>query len=124
MTDDTNDNARAERIRRLQERRGTTAVPRVANATGTPTGPAPAPRGRRRHPAAATRWMLAGLSIASFFGIGGTIIAANRANVAAAPAANPSPAATNAAPAAQPTSATPRATTLATTAPHTTTGGS
>jgi hypothetical protein len=36
---------------------------------------------RRRHPATATRWLLGGLSVASFLAIAGTVTAANQTNV-------------------------------------------
>ena len=64
MTDPGTDADRAERIRRLQERRA-------------------APARKRRHPAAGTRWLLGGLGIASFFTIAGSVAVANQANVRA-----------------------------------------
>jgi len=90
MTDDTTAAAQAERIRRLQERRAASS-PR-AGATAHAASPtarrAPAPRAtkaRRRHPAAATRIMLAGLSVASFLGIAGSVAIVNGAAQSAAP---------------------------------------
>ena len=128
MTDPTNDDAQAERIRRLQERRAGSAAPRVPSARA-----ATAPRNRtprRRHPAAPTRWMLAGLSIFSFFGIAGTIAAANVSAVAtAAPATNAasalsSPSASTGSVATTPVKATPASTATKAPAAHTTSGGS
>jgi hypothetical protein len=93
MTDELD---QAERIRRLRERR--------AASPGQRGAAAPATRARRRHPAAATRWLLGGLSVASFFTIAGTIAAANVNSVGTAqPAA---PAAVTAAPSVQ-TAASP-----------------
>ena len=132
MTDDSTIDP-AERIARLQARRAASGrPPRAAPArTGddTPTtapvatsrapgrtAPAARPgRRRRSHPAAATRWLLGGLSIASFFGIAGTVAAANVANTtsAAAPVAATAPAAST------PTAATPVAAS-ATSATHAT----
>ena len=141
---DTNDLERAERIRRLQERRAASA--RTANRAVTPTttgdADTPAPvrtsstsartpkRARRRHPAAATRWLLGGLSVASFLAIGGTVAAANQANVSAAqPAittATATPATQTTTAATPASSATAKATTGSTTprVAHTTTRGS
>ncbi len=138
MTDPTNDRDRAERIRRLQERRATPA-PAKPTARSTNSAQVSAAsisaslpnRPRQRHPAAATRWLLAGLSVGSFLAIGGTVAAANRANLAVAqPASSVSSTGTTAVAnsTGQPTAATPatpRAATNATTpAPHTTTRGS
>ncbi len=144
MNDDTTDPA--ERIARLQARRAASgrspdpARPRTGDDTAAPgvaprapgrTGP-PARGGRRRsHPAAATRWLLGGLSVASFFGIAGTVAAANVATTTAAVAA-PAPATAPASTIATPTAATPVASAAsgATPAPraapvvHTTTRGS
>ncbi len=84
MTDPTDtqnaEQERAERIRRLQERRAASGKPRVAPSRAavshevvTPQAPTGArPRTRRRHPAAGTRVLLAGLSVASFFTVGGS----------------------------------------------------
>ena len=150
---DPNDLERAERIRRLQERRAASA--RTANravattTTGNTDSPAPLrtsstsghtpKRARRRHPAAATRWLLGGLSVASFLAIGGTVAAANQANMTTATnqanvsTAQPAGNAATATPAAQPataatpaSSATQKATAGSTTprVAHTTTRGS
>ncbi len=137
MTDPTNDDAQAERIRRLQERRSVAG--RSSRATATGGASAAEPRGtsaraatgppnrklRRRHPAAPTRWMLAGLSIFSFFGIAGTIAAANVNAVAtAAPTAASAPAAPTASAATTTVKAAPAPTTAKAPAAHTTSGGS
>lgn len=133
---DTLPQDQAERVRRLQERRA--ASTRTANPRAETRGAAPAPTTgdatplvrvakppRRRHPAAATRWLLGGLSIASFFTIAGTVAVANQANLntpAAVTSATPTPA--------SPSSATPvtgqSANRGSTTAPaaHTVTRGS
>src|SRR5664279_656482 len=87
-------NDQAERIRRLQERRAASGRAKPAPSTaaadtgmvsasasaspGPAPGPAPRPAARRRHPAAASRILLAGLSVASFFSVGGAIALANR----------------------------------------------
>jgi hypothetical protein len=106
----------AERIRRLQERRTVstrtrtastrTETHRAAPAVTTSSDAAAPVRAmktpRRRHPAAAARWLLGGLSVASFFSIASTVAVANRANLNT-PAAVTSATATPAAP----TSATP-----------------
>ena len=142
MTDPTtNESEAAERIRRLQERR-TASSPkaRVRPAAATPTGgtptagatrkAAPSRRTRRPHPAAATRWLLGGLSLASFFGIGGAVAAANLNSVATASSGTTATAAAPTTPVATVTPATPRATnatSVATKAPvvaHSTTRGS
>lgn len=134
MPDNPHQLDQAERIRRLQERRAASGrTPRpVATAstpvsdTGTATTLSAQPRNarqRRPHPAAATRLLLAGLSVASFFAIGGTVAVANLRSVAATTAANAT--ATGTVPGA--TSATPRATgatTQVVAVAHTTTGGS
>jgi hypothetical protein len=140
MTDRGNEIDPAERIRQLQARRAAsgrspraTASTRVAaaDARGPATltaAPSKRAKPRRRHPAAATRWLLGGLSIVSFVGIAGTVAAATpSASVAAsAPAtiASPPAAATAATPVtSKATSATSTASTTAQ-APHTTTRGS
>ncbi len=98
MTDPANAIDQAERIRRLQERRAASgrpprdAAPR-AELQGGEGGALPAaaprrPRPRRRHPAAATRWLLGGLSVASFFTIAGTVAVAN---LGSGTAAQPTP---------------------------------
>ncbi|MGZ4690548.1 MAG: hypothetical protein ACXVJ7_16690 [Acidimicrobiia bacterium] len=149
MTDPTpNDSDAAERIRRLRERRAasspnarvrpTNATPAAGAPTSAPTssGPrkaTPSRRTRRPHPAAATRWLLGGLSIASFFGIGGAVAAANLNAAATATTASSGTTGVAAAPTASAvpvTPATPRATnatSAATKAPvvvHATTHGS
>jgi len=94
------------------------------------TKAAPSRRTHRQHPAAATRWLLGGLSIASFFGIGGAVAAANLNATTATTAASGTTAAAPATPAPAVTPATPRvtnATKVATNAPavaHSTTRGS
>ena len=80
MTDEMTAADRAERIRRLQERRAGTAT---RTAAGTTTRGATKPR--RRHPAMATRIFLAGLSAASFFTIAGSVAVANGGTSSAAP---------------------------------------
>jgi hypothetical protein len=84
MTESTNDIDQAERIRRLQERRAASgksraAVTRSTVAAANPArGASPArQRARRRHPAKGTRILLTGLSVASFFGIGGSLLVAS-----------------------------------------------
>ena len=150
MTDEANEIDQAERIRRLQERRAASArarrpdpaTPEVGPTTRetaaarstrpASTGPASTARRRRPHPAAGTRWLLGGLSVASFFTIAGTIAAANINAVNSAQPAAPTPAASVATPtaataAAATPAATPRAATKATPVvqvPHTTTRGS
>jgi hypothetical protein len=114
MTDQRDEMERAERIRRLQARR--------AASTQAP---------KRGHPAAATRWTLAGLSVASFFTIAGAVAVADQTPVGStqpatavplvtAPAVSPSP--ISPAPVAIPRSAV--STHSAAPAPHTTTRGS
>lgn len=145
MAEHTNDIDPAERVRQLQARRAASgrtprptnaSDPRTTHETAAPTAGS-RPRNaspRRRHPAAATRWLLGGLSIASFFGIAGTVAAANVHGVAT-PVAAPLTAAAPAAPASTATAATPAAATPrvqstqsapAPVAPvvHTTSGGS
>ncbi len=151
MTDRTNDIDQAERIRRLQERRAASsgsrrpATPRTASSATAPMTDAPAARPtgsrlpaagrkRRRHPAAASRWLLAGLSVASFFTIAGTVAVANVNSVATPPASTSTavvPPPVPATPAATPVNAAPATPAPATqqtraTAPvsHTTTRGS
>ena len=138
MTEPTNDIDQAERIRRLQERRAASgksraAAARTSVAVATPaTGESPSrQRARRRHPAKGSRILLAGLSVASFFGIGGSLLLANSnaATVAQAttPASTgPSPATTSVA-SASVTTATSAKSTSGSRAPvvaHTTTRGS
>lgn len=74
MTDDVTAAERAERIRRLQERRAATSV-RTAASTTTSTAHSAtvAAKSRRRQPATRTRVLLAGISVASFLGIAGSI---------------------------------------------------
>lgn len=121
MTDRANDLDPAERIRRLQER--------AAASRATPRQP-----GKRRHHAApATRWLLGGLSVASFFTIAGTVAVAS-ANTFPNPAptsanTTPTPPTAARAPATRfvPAPATPRTTPaprLIVPVPHTTTKGS
>ncbi len=109
MIDPANDQERAERIRRLQARRAT-------------------PARAKQHPAAATRWLLGGLSIASFFTIAGTVAVANQSDVASTPAAPAQSGATATAPKSnQPSAAAPASSQTSPTnapAPHTTTRGS
>jgi hypothetical protein len=149
MTDRTNDIDQAERIRRLQERRAASsgsrrpATPRTVSSATAPMADAPAARPpstrspaagrkRRRHPAAASRWLLAGLSLASFFTIAGTVAVANVNSVATPPASTPTAVvATPALPATQaatPATAAPapaaQQPTRAAPVPHTTTRGS
>lgn len=80
MTDHSNEIDPAERIRQLQARR--------AASGRTPRTPK-----RRGHPAAATRWLLGGLSIVSFVGIAGTVAVASSppAATVSAPAATAAP---------------------------------
>jgi hypothetical protein len=134
MTDHAKDLDQAERIRRLQARRAASTRTTHASAELAPgaddaAGAAPAPvraaaaRARRGHPAAATRWLLAGLSAASFFTIAGTIAVANVNAVGSAQPATPvvaAPAAP-AAPAAGAVAVTPQAATPAPAAPAATT---
>ena len=62
---------RAERIRRLQERRGTVAnrAPGRSGAASRPTAAATSEGRRRRHHYHASRILLAGLSVTGFFSI-------------------------------------------------------
>jgi hypothetical protein len=140
MTDRSNDIDPAERIRQLQARRAASgrtqrpaAAARVAAAdAGSPTqGAAPrSPRGkpRRRHPAAATRWLLGGLSIVSFVGIAGTVAAASSTPAARVSAPATSAATGSAAAAATPVTSKATSATTATGSTarvaHTTSGGS
>jgi hypothetical protein len=105
MTDRRHEIEQAERIRRLQERRATsssgvntarrtatsaaTGARRTASSTRTPAAvPVRTSSARRRHPAASTRILLAGLSVASFFGIAGSVaLAGQSATSTAQPAA-------------------------------------
>ncbi len=126
MTERADTTDQAERIRRLQERRAASGGSRAAAnghrpATPTPAGAtkagaakaAPAGRAsgkrRRRHPAAASRILLAGLSVASFFTIGGSLALAqnNAATVATTPAAVVGPVAPNGTATSTAASATP-----------------
>ncbi len=134
MTEHSNQLDAAERIRRLQERRAASGraprTNRVADAApASAQQPADPPavrartsRQRRSHPAAATRWLLGGLSVASFFGIAGTVAAANVHSLAASSPATVTSSA--------PVSATSKthgaavASAQAATAAHTTTHGS
>jgi hypothetical protein len=137
MADNSHDRDQAERLRRLQERRAASGrAGRLAATTpesGAPepdavtaTRLSPQPRNtlqRRPHPAAATRVLLAGLSVASFFAIGGTVAVANLKSIAASTAtAAPTGTATAA------NSATPRragaANATTQVVAHTTSGGS
>jgi hypothetical protein len=112
MTDDTGALDRAERLRRLQARQ----APR--GSTGDTAGARRAPA-RRRHPAAATRWLLAGLSSGSFFTIAGAIAVANHYDAGTPASVVDSTGATATA-----TGATPRTATSPTTTSHTTTRAS
>lgn len=88
MTERPDNTDQAERIRRLQERHAASSTSRATRTqsrsteTVNPTSataarPTPTTgRKRRRHPAAASRILLAGLSVASFFTIGGSLILA------------------------------------------------
>lgn len=111
MTDDSVEQARAERIRRLQERRARGA----------------APSGKKRHAAEASRVLVAGLSVTSFMAIGAAVALGNRPT---APATTASAAGTTqivVSKAAAPTAAQPvarQAKVVAVPAPHTTTHGS
>ncbi len=141
MTDRSSDLDRAERIRRLQDRRAGSARSRSTTRSTSTAQTADAPgsvstrkRSRRRHPAAGTRWALAGLSVASFCTIAGTVAVADGSGVAGAqPAQSVSSVGTATATvtgtqstAASASSATPRATAKSTSTPaaHTTTKGS
>jgi hypothetical protein len=125
MTETPNSNDQAERLRRLQERRaasGRTSPPRSVDAGSTPAAPQPK-RARRRHPAAATRILLAGLSVTSFFAVGGAIAVANRTARVAQPVTAAIPAArTPGTPATAGTAVQPAAATNVVV--HTTTHGS
>ena len=96
-----------ERIRRLQERRGNAPSRAASTATRTPE---PGGRRRRKHHYNASRIVLAGLSVTSFFTIIGALGAANQSQpVATAPTTAATPQAP-AAPASSPAvsgSATP-----------------
>jgi hypothetical protein len=113
MTETPNSNDQAERLRRLQERRAASGRPSPSASANVGTIPA-APQtrnARRRHPAAATRVLLAGLSVTSFFAVGGAIAVANRttsvAQSAAVPAGNTTPGTTATTPATGGTAAQP-----------------
>jgi len=148
MTDRSNDLDPADRIRQLQARRaasGRTQRPAVSARVAAVDADADIPADsaavrpqmttqRRRHPATATRWLLGGLSIASFFGIAGTVAVANVSSVATPTpvTATSSAPATNAVVSGVPAAATPvtsKATNVSAAAstaqvPHTTTRGS
>jgi hypothetical protein len=121
----TDDPARdhEERIRRLQERRAASSGTRGGTVA---LGPAKSARpARRQHPAAATRWLLGGLSIASFFTIAGTVAVADQARLdraASVSSVSSTPAAPTSATPAPSASTTSR--TTAAPAPHTVTRGS
>ncbi len=88
MTDQREPIDQAERLRRLQERRAASTKSPSTKGQGTSSGARA--RARRRHPAGASRIFLAGLSVASFFGIGGTmLLAGNNAASVATPAVAP-----------------------------------
>lgn len=91
MTETPNQSDQAERIRRLQERRAASGRSRQAVATSTGRSEAVTPKrtSRRRHPAAATRILLAGLSVSSFFSVAGAIALTHRS--ATAPTATAPP---------------------------------
>jgi hypothetical protein len=118
-----NANDQAERLRRLQERRAASGRPTRTPQAGDGSAPAsPQARARRKHPAAATRVFLAGLSVTSFFAVGGAIAVANRAaqttrTVAATPGTNAARTSATAGSAAKPAS-------TSNAVAHTTTGGS
>ena len=88
MTEHADNTDQAERIRRLQERRAASSASRAARTqsrsteavkptAATAARPARTTgRKRRRHPAGASRILLAGLSVASFFTIGGSLMLA------------------------------------------------
>jgi hypothetical protein len=85
MTDPREPIDQAERLRRLQERRAASTRNPSTKGHGTTAGSRAA--ARRRHPAGASRIFLAGLSVASFFGIGGTmLLAGNHTASVATPA--------------------------------------
>lgn len=141
MTDTPYSDDQAERLRRLQERRaasGRTRPPRdvgrdadgdadrnVDRDVSARSAPVVTPpkRARRRHPAAATRILCAGLSVTSFFAVAGAIAVANRPThvaqsvAAAIPATSTAGVPSSAGNAAQPAAATNAVV-------HTTTGGS
>jgi hypothetical protein len=87
MNDNPLTNDAAERLRRLQERRAASGrpSPTPSNTDGSTATPpaAPSTRTRRRHPAATTRIVLAGLSVTSFFSVATAIAVANRSTGAA-----------------------------------------
>jgi hypothetical protein len=79
MTDHDIEQQRAERIRRLQARRPAATPRATADGEGGDSSPRSAVAHRRRgHPAAATRWLLAGVSVASFFTIAGAVAVADQ----------------------------------------------
>ena len=123
MAEASNTNDQAERLRRLQERRAASGrSTRTATVAAGSAPSAPQAGTRRRHPAAATRIFLAGLSVTSFFAVGGAIAVANRpANVAQTVAAT-TPGTVGARSSAGGTAAQPASATNV--VAHTTTGGS
>jgi len=128
MTDRSNEIDPAERVRQLQARRAASGrTPRPAASARVATAPSARAKPRRRHPAAATRWLLGGLSIVSFVGIAGTVAAAAPGPSASPVASTPATVAPTATPATAATPVTAKATsTVHATAPvaHTTTRGS
>ena len=101
MDETQQSNDQAERIRRLQERRAASGRSKPAaqsEAVGASAGPTSRssvrPAARRKHPAAASRILLAGLSVASFFSVGGAIALANRIPAAQSVAATATTSAT------------------------------
>ena len=89
MTETPNSNDQAERLRRLQERRAASGRSNLSPSASAATPPnAPKVKSRRKHPAGTTRILLAGLSVTSFFAVGGAIALANQAPPAA-PVAQP-----------------------------------
>lgn len=125
MTDQGTTDTQAERIRRLQERRAGSTPTRSTQARSTQARSTQTRGGKRkrRHPAAASRVLLAGLSLTSFFTIGGSLVLAG--NNQSAVVQSVSAPATSAASATPVTGATPVTKALPS-APraHTTTRGS
>lgn len=119
----------AERIRRLQERRAASGrAPAAASTSNSKSAPAPKAKTatgkrRRRHPAAASRIVLAGLSVASFFTIGGSLmLAQNHAATVGTSSVVTNPA--NSTSSAVPTAKSATSSTHATPTAHTTTRAS